>query len=66
MTNLKLEIWACFALHMYIRRMDSGDLYILENFEDLNALEDREQNFNDKNEVMHMIKINGKSQHKQM
>ena len=43
-------IWACFALHNYIRRMDSGDLDILKNLEDLNAFEDGEQNFNDEDD----------------
>ena len=55
MTHFKLEtqmsiIWACFALYNYIKRMNSGDLCILESFEDLIAFEDRERNFNEEND----------------
>ena len=40
-------IWPCFALHNYIRKMGSSDLCIFEN---LNAFEDKERNFNDEND----------------
>jgi hypothetical protein len=33
--------------HNYIRRMDSGDISILENLENINELQDTERNFND-------------------
>jgi hypothetical protein len=40
-------IWVCFALHNYIRRMNSLDISILENLENINELQDTERNFND-------------------
>ena len=54
MTSFKLQtqisiIWAYFALHNYIKKMDSSDLNILERFENLNDLEGRQHNFNEEN-----------------
>ncbi|KAF7812422.1 putative nuclease HARBI1 [Senna tora] len=55
MTNYKLKtqfsiIWACFALHNYIRRMDY-DLDLLESFENINELVDMDQDYNEENGV---------------
>lgn len=52
MTNFIVEthiiiIQACFALHNYVIRMDKRDLTILENLQNVNALEATKQNFND-------------------
>ncbi|XP_050889735.1 protein ALP1-like [Lathyrus oleraceus] len=43
MPNFKLQtqmaiIWACFALHNFLRRTDSSDLDILESLENINGL----------------------------
>ena len=51
MTNFKFQtqisiIWAYFAIHNYIWKMDSGYLNIIEHFENLNDLDGKEQNFN--------------------
>ena len=53
MTNYKLKtqfeiIWACFALHNYIRRKDC-DLDILESFENIDELVDMDQDYNAEN-----------------
>jgi hypothetical protein len=55
MTNFKPQtqisiIWACFALHNFIRRKDSSDISILENLENINELQDNEQNANDEDD----------------
>ncbi|KAF7836307.1 putative nuclease HARBI1 [Senna tora] len=51
MTNYKLMtqfaiIWACFALHNYIRKTDD-DLNLLRDIENINEFEDMEQDCND-------------------
>lgn len=52
MPNFKLQtqmaiIWACFALHSFLRRTDSSDLDILESLENINGLQDNEQDFHE-------------------
>ncbi|XP_058765965.1 uncharacterized protein LOC131639489 [Vicia villosa] len=52
MPNFKLQtqmaiIWACFALHKFLRRTDSSDLDILESLENINGLQDNEQDFHE-------------------
>ena len=68
MTNLNLQtqisiICACFALHNYIRRMDFGDLNILEHFESLSDLK-VESKISMRRMLMKLLMMNGKSQHK--
>ncbi|MED6117051.1 hypothetical protein PIB30_106243 [Stylosanthes scabra] len=55
MTNFKLKtqfqiIWACFALHNYIRRYDSNDVNMLEQFEDITEVEHIEKKNNGDND----------------
>ncbi|CAL5189422.1 unnamed protein product [Lathyrus oleraceus] len=52
MPNFKLQtqmaiIWACFALHNFLRRTNSSDLDILESLENINGLQDNEQDFHE-------------------
>ncbi|XP_050890306.1 uncharacterized protein LOC127095696 [Lathyrus oleraceus] len=52
MPNFKLQtqmaiIWACFALHNFLRRTDSSDLDILESLENINGLQDNEQDLHE-------------------
>jgi hypothetical protein len=54
MPNFKLQtqmaiIWACFALHNFIRREGSSDLDILGSLENISVLQDNEQSYNDGN-----------------
>ena len=55
MPNFKLKpqfqiIWACFALHNYIRRIYSTDVNILQQFENISDLEDIEKDNEDHND----------------
>ncbi|XP_039122160.1 putative nuclease HARBI1 [Dioscorea cayenensis subsp. rotundata] len=43
-------IWACFALHNYIRRMGNNDLDALEGLEDINQFQERKLGFEDDGE----------------
>ncbi|CAL5188458.1 unnamed protein product [Lathyrus oleraceus] len=52
MPNFKLQtqmaiIWACFALHNFLRKTYSSYLDILESLENINGLQDNEQDFHE-------------------